>query len=377
MRTLRSFLTPVLVLLFFLLSTFYAAPYPDDQLILSNAKNGLWSDKKEIEIKNELIIGKEYSTEADMFSYIRDIAFDQQDNLYVVDSMELCVKIFDKNGAFVCTFGGEGQGPGEFQTIDAVCWSRIDNFLYIADRSNQRISWFSADGLFKGSEKTDKFKATIEGICCLDDGRFVLTARFAGDRISKYKIYVTSHNLKNVIAEIEEKFPIYAVGATVSPKFSDVGTLQGERIYYTSPSEYKIFVLDFQKQMTIEKSHPRMFEPNYVGGFYIDFNTIETLMSIEDRYIVGVQSTLIKEIPRFKEKRELIEFVYMPDLREMRLKTVYQLDFYNKDFQFLGKFDIPEKMRLAGKDSQDRVYFIENDPFPRIIRTQILIKDKT
>ena len=120
-----------------------------------------------------------------------------------------------------------------------------------------------------------------------------------------------------------------------------------------------------------------MFEPNYVEGFYVDFNTIETLMSIEDRYIVGVQSTLIKEIPRFKEKRELIEFVYAPDLSTWQLKTVYQLDLYNKDFQFLGYIEIPEKMRLAGKDSQDRVYFIENDPFPRIVRSQILIKDKT
>ena len=43
---------------------------------------------------------------------------------------------------------------------------------------------------------------------------------------------------------------------------------------------------------------------------------------------------------------------------------------------FLGKFETSEKRRLAGRDSRNNVYFIENEPFPRVIRSRIVIKDK-
>ena len=313
-----------------------------------------------------------------MFSYIRDIVLDPQDNIYAIDSMELCIKVFNREGQFVRAFGREGQGPGEFQTIDAICWNHQNSFIYIADRRNQRISWFSSDGHFQGSEKTNTFNASIEGINCLEDGRFVLTARIIGDRSGKHKIIVTPPNLKKVIAEIEENFDVYSVGAEISPNFSDVGILFEDLIYYSSPSEYTITVLnpEFEKQRIVTKSFPQMFPPHYVRGFYVDFNTIETLMPWEDKFVVGIQNTQVKNIPQFNKKRELIEFVYKENLKEWRLKTAYQLDFFDSDFQFLGTVHIPGKRRLAGQDSLNRFYFIENEPFPRIIRSRIRIEDK-
>ncbi len=379
MRNKHNHLALVLFAILAFVSTLTAAPVQNDHQTVSNSQKGLWQDKKRIEIEDELVLGKEFGDETEMFSYIRDLAIDHQDNLYVADSMDLCIKVFTSDGKFIRAFGREGQGPGEFQTIDAICWSQKDNCIYITDRRNHRISWFGSDGEFCGSIKTEIFNADIEGLSCLENGCFVLTARIIGDRKSKCKIIVTSHNFENVFAEIEDEFPIFSVGATISPKFSDVGILQGERIYYTSPSEYKITVLnsDFEKQTTIGKSLPRMFPPHYVRGFYVDFNAIESLLLWEDKLIVGVQSTQVKAIPKFKEKRELIEFVYEDDLTTWELKTAYQLDFFNKGFQFLGYVEVPEKRSLAGCDSSGRVYFFENEPFPRVILSWITIEDKT
>lgn len=378
MKEKHNHMEAVLVFIFVLISIYNATPKQHKPLTISNNKNGLWSDTRKIGIENNLVLGKEYGDESEMFSYIRDITIDERDSIYVMDSMELIIKVFNRDGKFIRTFGREGQGPGEFQSLDGICWSKLDNFIYIADRLNHRINWFSTEGEFLGSINTTKINAAIEDISSLNDGRFVLTARVTGDRSAKYKIIVTSHNFEDLIAEIEAEFPVYSVGATISPKFSDVGTLLGEKIYYTSPSEYKITVLnsDFKKQLIIDKSHPQMFVPNYVRGFYADFNTIETLMSIDDIYIVGIQSTLVKNIPRFKEKSELIKFVYAADLSTWNLKTVYQLDFYDNNFQFLEKLEIPGKKRLAGRDSRKNVYFIENEPFPRIIRGRIIVEDK-
>ena len=52
---------------------------------------------------------------------------------------------FDRNGNFIKSWGGKGNGPGQFQvahgiTIDA------NGRLWIADRENQRIQIFDQDG---------------------------------------------------------------------------------------------------------------------------------------------------------------------------------------------------------------------------------------
>jgi len=42
------------------------------------------------------------------------IDFDRNNNLYILDSYDSTVSVFDKNGQFVRSFGGPGQGPKEF-----------------------------------------------------------------------------------------------------------------------------------------------------------------------------------------------------------------------------------------------------------------------
>jgi len=55
-----------------------------------------------------------------IFSEIRTIEVDDEGNIYVADSKEVCVKVFDKNGKHIRTFGKKGQGPGEIQFFSRV-----------------------------------------------------------------------------------------------------------------------------------------------------------------------------------------------------------------------------------------------------------------
>lgn len=54
---------------------------------------------------------------------------------------------FDKNGAFIKTWGGEGTDPGKFNVAHAIALD-AQGQLWIADRENQRIQVFDQDGLF-------------------------------------------------------------------------------------------------------------------------------------------------------------------------------------------------------------------------------------
>jgi len=48
------------------------------------------------------------------------IQVDDEEDIIVMDGKEKCIKVFDKNGKHLRTFGKSGQGPGEIQS-----WSRM------------------------------------------------------------------------------------------------------------------------------------------------------------------------------------------------------------------------------------------------------------
>ena len=331
---------------------------------ISNTSEGLWGEEKQINLEEELIIGKEYGDDEEMFSYIRVIDFDGKGNIFVADSYDLNITVFDENGKFVKRFGREGGGPGDFETIGDIHWCSFDSLLYIPDRSNNRINQLSQDGTFIKAFKTTKFKIRVQKIDSFEDGKFMISGMRFGGNFADYRIIVVDHSFENIIAEYGEDIPIHSVGMDYFPNFADVGIISGTQLYCTSPSAYKIVLLDknLKKRKIIKKSHPKMFAPQYVHGFYSDFNGIENVVTVNGNYIVGVSYTNAKEIPLFQQKMELVNFV------DNEKKARYQLDIFDGDFQFLKSVEIPPERRLAGIDNKGRLYFIENDPFPRLIR---------
>jgi DNA-binding beta-propeller fold protein YncE len=54
---------------------------------------------------------------------------------------------FDAQGRFIKSWGGKGTGPGQFQVAHAIAIDR-EGLLWVADRENQRVEIFTADGAF-------------------------------------------------------------------------------------------------------------------------------------------------------------------------------------------------------------------------------------
>jgi hypothetical protein len=50
------------------------------------------------------------------------------------------------------------------------------------------------------------------------------------------------------------------------------------------------------------------------------------------------------------------------------------LDFFNEKGQFLGTYNLPQSTRLALIDSENKFYFIQSEPYPRIFRSSSNIK---
>jgi hypothetical protein len=98
-----------------------------------------------LKLTEDLCIGKETKDENYMFSRLGSIQVDDDGNIYVLDTKEILVKVYDKNGKHLRTFGKKGQGPGEFQLASRMYMAEREKLTFL-DTGNKRFSYYSLNG---------------------------------------------------------------------------------------------------------------------------------------------------------------------------------------------------------------------------------------
>jgi len=84
---------------------------------------------------------------------------------------------FDESGTLLQTWGGQGTGPGEFDTPHSIVVD-ADGLVYVADRQNRRVQIFDADGTYL-SERA--YKGLPCGLFIDADGQMYMVSGFAGE----------------------------------------------------------------------------------------------------------------------------------------------------------------------------------------------------
>jgi len=108
-----------------------------------------------------------------------DVSVSKNGLIYVVDGVNNKIKIFDKNGSFVSSFGKQGSGRGEFSQPLGIDLDDAGK-VYIADSGNQRVQIFSATGGFvdeiklpasngHGADPTDVAIDNVNNKCYISD----------------------------------------------------------------------------------------------------------------------------------------------------------------------------------------------------------------
>ena len=68
-------------------------------------------------------------------------------NIYVADTYNHRIQVFDLDGHYKLAFGSEGKGDGEFNYPEGIAVDPTDhNRIYVADTGNERIQMFDSDG---------------------------------------------------------------------------------------------------------------------------------------------------------------------------------------------------------------------------------------
>jgi sugar lactone lactonase YvrE len=88
---------------------------------------------------------KHTSTVAGEFSKPTGIAVDKDGNVYVSDTWNNRIEVFDADGAFVRTFGKAGDGPGYFSRPKGISIDG-DGHLWICDQVQDRVQVFTPEG---------------------------------------------------------------------------------------------------------------------------------------------------------------------------------------------------------------------------------------
>jgi DNA-binding beta-propeller fold protein YncE len=114
------------------------------------------------------------------FNEPNDVAFGPQGEIYVSQGHgkgESLVHKFSPNGDHIKTWGGEGTAAGQFNQPHSVVVN-AKGLLYVADRSNQRIQVFDADGNYL---RESSHPGTPCGLClCGDDLHMMMAHGHAG-----------------------------------------------------------------------------------------------------------------------------------------------------------------------------------------------------
>jgi DNA-binding beta-propeller fold protein YncE len=127
------------------------------------------------------------------FGGATNVAVDKDGNVYVTDTMNNRVEIFDADGKFISEFGKHGDGPGYFARPKGIAVD-CDGHIWVADEYQDRVGVFNREGqllTYIGdihSNLPGQFKALV-GIAIDKQNRVFTTEQYPG-RMQMFR-YIT------------------------------------------------------------------------------------------------------------------------------------------------------------------------------------------
>ena len=117
-----------------------------DITVVKNPKEPLYKSPV-LELKEDLSLGGPEAQGDYAFGEVRTFIVDDEGSIYVLDTKDSQVKVFDRSGKYVRTIGRKGQGPGELESPTTLSFNRTTGELAI-HQTSRRMSYFKTDGIF-------------------------------------------------------------------------------------------------------------------------------------------------------------------------------------------------------------------------------------
>ena len=194
-------------------------------------------DKEQIDVfssKEELLftVGKPSSLPG-TFSMPSDVAVDRSGQIYVSDTRNHRVQIFDNNGNYVSSFGKEGIENGQFLYPQDVAVNDTTGNIHVTDSGNHRVQTFDKSGkfLYSFAQPVDYKWRFVPGGIEVDDSRI-----YVSNQQGNSSVFDTNGNY---LYQLEAKYSGW--GVNMPP---DGMAIDDDRIYVADSSFSRILVFD-------------------------------------------------------------------------------------------------------------------------------------
>lgn len=321
-----------------------------------------------------------------IFNGLRDIATDSKNNIFVLDSEEKMIFLFNEEGKFLKKIGRPGQGPGEFGRPSSIYIDSKD-IIYVLDESNRRIEIFDSEANYINSVKIIKFPAASAKSIIVDkSGNFYISGyyRFQNAVIAKFSS--TGELLKHFpLPGIEykgidfndlDKLNVMRILGGGSMCFDDE-----ERLFFSYKWPHLIKILtqegkelfQFSKESKLNWT-PCIFKTDQIDGMLFGASTQTSKLFFLNNYLVNIIHAVDWEgNPR---KKIQMSVYYNNPEKYIKYKRIYAvLEFYTREGEFIASTEINEKIYFKASDKKGRILAIKKDEedLPSIVRYRVEI----
>lgn len=258
-----------------------------------------------------------------------DVKVDENNFIYVTDTMDYSLKKFNSQGNLIKKIGKKGQGPGEFQAPRFMGLS--EKFIYVSDERMRRIQVFDKELNFIRSIPV---RTNVAGLKVLSDDKFVISSTVIS-RKSKGKILIINAEGKIIDEFVFNDKDSPFLMDTVSLDFDTKGNLYvaylfQNRIEKIDPKENRVWS---RKLVKIKKKIGKIKVESFTVPTDVFYKHL-TLDSSGNIYILGGQ---------FSKNRS---------------RDVYVL---NPEGELLTTFTLPDTSHCIYIDKNDYLYSRANE----------------
>ena len=361
-----------------LLPTYYSvfAQQQQNQVNIEYIKNsnGIWDNKQKVKFTELLTIGQEAGSEKYLLADPADVTTDEELNIYICDTKDFCVKVYNKNGEFIRELGNKGQGPGEFiQPLD-LTYIKQNKLCVVDDYSaHKKISIISTQGVFLHSfDINEMTEINIHDISASKDGKYIFVSRKMPalmflDRLIEHIDYIIYRY--DVNGQLINKFgTLEGAGLISSEKhysnYTSVLCLNNGDVLvaYSYPYLLKYYSADGKHKKTIEREAGFISAPELkVSEFrdrkmknFIEITSIKTILNLNDDKILVVISNLGKNAS---------------------VKNLCEI--YNLEGRLLSSAPWHNNERIVHSDKEGNLYSITTgrDEIPKVKKYALKIQD--
>lgn len=208
------------------------------------------------------------------------VTTDGKGNIFIADSKKILVNMYSSEGNFLKSFGGEGQGPGEFEEVSAIAIDDVGNLL-VLDRMSFKLARFTVNnGNVEEHLFEDMSQINMTTLVPLEDHRFAgiyvesITPDQEDDIIRAVRVYRFGDRVKE-----SDHFEIFThqfnkaqplenrMGRVLGHKLTNLDNklvAVGNTVYMG-----KLFIINFNNDDDIIETKNNAINPPY----YVQFDT--------------------------------------------------------------------------------------------------------